>query len=76
MRLERRDDSKVAFGTEGGLFNALGIPTVVCGPGSIVEAHKPDEFVSIEQMTLCEAFLARLTAVASHGIYSAIEGQI
>ena len=74
--LGRSNDSKVAFGTEGGLFSALGIPTVVCGPGSIVEAHKPDEFVSIEQITRCEAFLARLTAVAFHGIYSAIEGQI
>jgi acetylornithine deacetylase len=39
----------VAFGTEGGLFDAAGIPTVVCGPGSMDQGHKPDEFVSLEQ---------------------------
>ena len=52
---------KVAFGTEGGLFDArLGIPTVICGPGSMAQGHKPDEFVSIEQMDRCEAMLAAL----------------
>ncbi|MCC7274752.1 MAG: acetylornithine deacetylase [Alphaproteobacteria bacterium] len=51
---------KVAFGTEAGLFEAAGIPTVVCGPGSIDQAHKPDEFVALDQVAACEAFLGRL----------------
>lgn len=51
---------KVAFGTEGGLFQASGIPTVVCGPGSIEQAHKPDEFVALDQLRQCERFMARL----------------
>jgi acetylornithine deacetylase len=51
---------KVAFGTEAGLFDAAGIPTIVCGPGNIEQAHKPDEFVALEQVALCEAFLRRL----------------
>jgi len=51
---------KVAFGTEAGLFDQRGIPTVVCGPGSIDQAHKPDEFVALEQVALCERFMDRL----------------
>ena len=51
---------KVAFGTEAGLFLDSGIPAVICGPGSIEQAHKPDEFVSLEQLALCERFMARL----------------
>ncbi|MGF6754095.1 acetylornithine deacetylase [Paraburkholderia sp. GAS42] len=50
----------VAFGTEGGLFNQVGIPTVVCGPGSMDQGHKPDEFVTVEQLGNCDAMLARL----------------
>ena len=52
--------STVAFGTEGGLFDAIGIPTVVCGPGSMDQGHKPDEFVSLEQLQGCDAMLQRL----------------
>tara|TARA_R100000306_G_scaffold62536_1_gene72641 strand:- start:33939 stop:35123 length:1185 start_codon:yes stop_codon:yes gene_type:complete len=55
--------STVAFGTEGGLFNQAGIPTVICGPGSIDQAHKPDEFVSLAQLIACDAMLARLAVV-------------
>jgi acetylornithine deacetylase len=52
---------KVAFGTEGGLFAArLGIPTVICGPGSMAQGHKPDEWVTTDQIARCEAMLARL----------------
>ena len=51
---------KVAFGTEAGLFEGIGIPTVVCGPGSIDQAHKPDEFVALDQVALCEQFLRRV----------------
>ena len=59
---------KVAFGTEGGLFDArLGIPTVICGPGSMAQGHKPDEFVSVEQMDRCEAMLAALVARCEAG---------
>ncbi|CAN7185838.1 MULTISPECIES: acetylornithine deacetylase [Paraburkholderia] len=50
----------VAFGTEGGLFEQAGIPTVVCGPGSMDQGHKPDEFVTVEQLRACDAMLARL----------------
>lgn len=52
---------KIAFGTEGGLFREkLGIPTVVCGPGDIRDAHKPDEYVSRDQLARCDLMLARL----------------
>ena len=52
---------KVAFGTEGGLFDArLGVPTVICGPGSMAQGHKPDEYVSLEQLARCDAMLAAL----------------
>jgi acetylornithine deacetylase len=51
---------KVAFGTEAGLFEAAGIPTIVCGPGSIDQAHKPNEFIAIDQVAQCEAMLKRL----------------
>jgi acetylornithine deacetylase len=50
----------VAFGTEGGLFDAIGIATVVCGPGSMDQGHKPDEFISIEQLNACDAMLERI----------------
>ena len=52
----------VAFGTEAGLFKNAGIPTVVCGPGFITQAHQPDEFVSLEQLARCEAFMRGLAA--------------
>jgi acetylornithine deacetylase len=53
---------KVSFTTEGGLYQQAGIPTVICGPGSIEQAHRPDEFVALEQVEACEAFLRRLLA--------------
>lgn len=54
------DFGTVAFGTEGGLFDQAGIPTVVCGPGSMDQGHKPDEFVSVVQLQGCDAMLLRL----------------
>lgn len=52
---------KVSFGTEAGLFNnSLGIPAVVCGPGSISQAHKPDEFIHTQQLKACDSFLKNL----------------
>jgi acetylornithine deacetylase len=52
----------VAFGTEAGLFKQAGIPTVVCGPGSITQAHQPDEYVTLAQLARCEQFLQGLAA--------------
>lgn len=52
----------VSYCTEAGLFQAIGIPAVICGPGNIEQAHKPDEFVSVAQLELCEKFLLRLAA--------------
>ncbi len=53
--------TKVAFGTEGGLFSEkLDVPTVVCGPGSMQQGHKPDEFITEEQMMLCDRMLEKL----------------
>lgn len=57
--------TQVAFGTEAGIFKQAGIRTVVCGPGSIVQAHQPDEYVSLEQLARCQAFLQGLVDVRS-----------
>jgi len=51
---------KVSFGTEGPHFQGAGIPSIVCGPGSIEQAHKPNEFVTLDQIARCEQFLRRL----------------
>ena len=52
---------KIAFGTEGGLFaERCGIPTVVCGPGDIAQAHQPNEFILASQITACEGFMKRM----------------
>jgi len=60
---------KVAFGTEGGLFDAdLGIPTVICGPGSMAQGHKPDEFVCLEQLDKCDAMMDALLAQLHTGL--------
>jgi acetylornithine deacetylase len=58
-------EAKVAYGTEAGHFSgALGIPTIVCGPGSIAQAHKPDEYVTRDQLTRCDDFLDRIVSYA------------
>ena len=51
------DTGRVSYGTEAGLFQEEGIPSVICGPGSIEQAHKPDEWVSLEQVARCERFI-------------------
>jgi acetylornithine deacetylase len=51
---------KVSYGTEAGLFQKMGVPTVICGPGDIAEAHRPNEFVALEQLAQCEAFMDRI----------------
>lgn len=59
---------KVAFGTEGGLFDArLGVPTVICGPGSMAQGHTPDEWVAVDQIERCRTMLARLTDACAAG---------
>jgi acetylornithine deacetylase len=50
----------VSYCTEAGLFQQIGIPAVVCGPGNIEQAHKPDEYIEIAQLRQCETFLQRL----------------
>ncbi|HSS65056.1 MAG TPA: acetylornithine deacetylase [Gammaproteobacteria bacterium] len=52
--------AKVSFGTEAGLFEQGGMPAVVCGPGSIEQAHKPDEYIALDQVAQCEKFILRL----------------
>ena len=51
---------RVSFATEGGLFQQANTPAVVCGPGSIEQAHKPNEFIALDQIAQCEAFIHRL----------------
>jgi len=56
-----QDLSKVDFGTEGGLFwKRLGVPVVVCGPGSMNQGHKPDEFIGLDQLEACGRMMERL----------------
>src|SRR3990170_998563 len=50
----------VSYCTEAGLFQQIGIPAIICGPGSIEQAHKPDEYIDISEMQKCEVFLMRL----------------
>lgn len=54
------DAGCVSYGTEGGLFEKAGIPTLVCGPGAIEQAHQPDEFIAESQLVACENFLRAL----------------
>jgi acetylornithine deacetylase len=54
------DHGKVSFGTEASLFHNAGIPTIICGPGHIAQAHQPNEWVAVEQLARCEAFMRRL----------------
>src|SRR5471032_671945 len=55
----------VAYGTEAGHFQSYGIPAVICGPGSIEQAHRPDEFCALSELEACEAFLRKVIAKAS-----------
>lgn len=51
---------KVSFGTEAALFHQIGVPTIVCGPGHIAQAHQPNEWVTLDQLAWCERFMRRL----------------
>ena len=50
----------VSYGTEAGLFQKMGVATVICGPGDIEQAHRPNEFVALEQLAQCEKFMDRI----------------
>ena len=58
------EPSKASFGTDGGCFAARGIPSLVCGPGDIAVAHKPDEWIALEQLERCDALLRDLARAA------------
>ena len=61
MQLSRHDRvGKVSYGTEAGLFQKMGVPSVICGPGDIAQAHRPNEFVTLEQLAQCESFMDRI----------------
>ncbi len=61
MALARTNRTEVvAYGTEAGLFQEVGIPTVICGPGSIRQAHQPNEYIELSQVQACESFMRRL----------------
>ncbi|MGD0107902.1 MAG: acetylornithine deacetylase [Rhodopila sp.] len=51
---------KVAYGTEGGFYESAGIPTIICGPGHIAQAHQPDEWIAESQLAECDQFIRRL----------------
>jgi acetylornithine deacetylase len=57
---DRQPAQLVSFGTEAGLFQQQGISTVICGPGSIAQAHKPDEFIALDQLDACLTMIERL----------------
>ena len=52
--------NKVSFGAEASLFHDAGIPSILCGPGHIAQAHQPNEWVTLEQVAQCEPFMRRL----------------
>jgi acetylornithine deacetylase len=61
MQLSRNSRvGKVSYGTEAGLFQRMGVPSVICGPGDIAQAHGPNEFVTLEQLAQCERFMDRI----------------
>lgn len=57
---EANGTEAVSYCTEAGLFQEIGIPAIICGPGSIEQAHKPDEFIAISEMEKCETFMRKL----------------
>jgi acetylornithine deacetylase len=54
------DTGKISFATEGGVYQQAGIPTIVCGPGSITQAHRADEWVAASELNACDGFVRRL----------------
>jgi len=56
----QKGEESVSFGTEAPLYQTLGVPIVICGPGSIVQAHQPDEYLAVDQLALCSSYLKTL----------------
>ena len=66
LKLAQRNATEVvAYGTEAGQFQEAGVPTVICGPGDIAQAHKPDEFIELSQVEQCIGFMRRLKEVCA-----------
>ena len=63
----RNRTTTVPFATKSGHFQAAGLPTVVCGPGSIDQAHQPDEYITLDDLAAGEAFMRRLAAACAQG---------
>jgi acetylornithine deacetylase len=59
---QKNSEIAVSFGTEAGVFNDHGVPAIICGPGSIEQAHKPNEFIALSQIYACVVFMLQLTA--------------
>jgi acetylornithine deacetylase len=64
--LAEKTVEKVSYGTEASFFQRYGVPSIVCGPGSILQAHKPDEYVSLDQLRSCDQFIEGLVRQLSH----------
>ncbi|WP_309083965.1 acetylornithine deacetylase [Chelativorans sp.] len=64
----------VSYATEGGHFSNAGIPTLICGPGSIDQAHKPDEFIEMAELDRCLAMLSRLARECERPLQAFLEG--
>lgn len=69
--LDLETEDTLSFGTEGGLFQRIGIPTIVCGPGAISDAHKADEYVEIAQLQKCLDFVNRMAAAVQVNVPAA-----
>lgn len=65
MLAGRNDTTVVAFGTEAGHIQSIDFPAVVCGPGDIAQAHKPNEFIEEKQLDICDSFMRRLVETLS-----------
>ena len=60
QKLKSNSINSVSFGTEAGVFNKLGLETIVCGPGNIEQAHKPNEYIEESQIIKCQNFLKNI----------------
>lgn len=67
-----RGAGKVSYGTEAGLFARAGIPTIVCGPGRMEQAHRPDEYIESTQLDQCDALLRRLIEALAQSDHAAV----
>jgi acetylornithine deacetylase len=65
MLAGRNDTTVVAFGTEAGHIQGIDFPAVVCGPGDIAQAHKPNEFITLTQLESCDRFMQKLAETLS-----------